>query len=192
MVTIFCPATDSAEVRQERVALPRTKTVQAPHWPSPQPYLVPVRPNRLRRTDSKDSPDAHSALCSAPLTIRLIDCMLDTVDSNFPPDYSTSGALPGTSRGTRSSNAVHQERITQIALTPTTVPVLSEGDLVADLTCALTTKRLLADPELFRIRKISFSSVVKVCVFHLGTNHGNRILSLRFFPPFISSRQAMR
>src|SRR6478735_5674806 len=94
MVTIFCPATESAGVRQERVALPRSKTVQAPHWPSPQPYLVPVRPSRLRRTESKDSPGTHSVLCSTPFTIRMRDCMLDR--SKVYPDYSNSAspALP--------------------------------------------------------------------------------------------------
>src|SRR5437660_11571845 len=28
---------------QERWACPSMRTVQAPHWPSPHPYLVPVR-----------------------------------------------------------------------------------------------------------------------------------------------------
>lgn len=96
MVKIFCPATESAGVRQERVALPRTKTVQAPHWPSPQPYLVPVRPSRLRRTESKDSPDAHSVLCSTPFTIRVMDGMLTAV--NFIPIILTLAASPSASK----------------------------------------------------------------------------------------------
>ena len=133
MVTIFCPATDSAGVRQERVALPRTKTVQAPHWPSPQPYLVPVRPSRLRRTESKGSSDAHSVLCSAPFTIRVMDGMLDAVNSNFPPDYSNSGALPGTSKGTFDFRTQCIRKGSPNSPTPKIVPVHSEENPVSDL-----------------------------------------------------------
>src|SRR5579871_71319 len=130
MVTIFCPATDSAGVRQDRVALPRTKTVQAPHWPSPQPYLVPVRPRRLRRTESKDSPDAHSAFCSAPFTIRVMDGMLDAENSNFPPGYSTSGGLPSTSQRFWIFERYTSRKDHPNSPRPTTVPVHSEEDPV--------------------------------------------------------------
>jgi hypothetical protein len=41
MVVIGLPAVAVAGVRQERTGLPSSRTVQAPHWPSPQPYLVP-------------------------------------------------------------------------------------------------------------------------------------------------------
>ncbi len=43
MVVIFAPAAAAAGMEQERVAAPSISTVQAPHWPSPQPYFVPVR-----------------------------------------------------------------------------------------------------------------------------------------------------
>ena len=37
---------------QERVATPSICTVQAPHWATPQPYLVPVMPSVSRNTQS--------------------------------------------------------------------------------------------------------------------------------------------
>ena len=50
MVVIGLPATLEAAVTHERVGAPSTRTVQAPHWPSPQPYLLPVNPKSSRRT----------------------------------------------------------------------------------------------------------------------------------------------
>ena len=44
------PWTALRGVRQERVGMPATRTMQAPHCPSPQPYLVPVRSSSSRRT----------------------------------------------------------------------------------------------------------------------------------------------
>ena len=38
------------------VARPSIRTVHAPHWPSPQLYLVPVRLSLFLKTESKDSP----------------------------------------------------------------------------------------------------------------------------------------
>jgi len=35
--------------RQEKAGLSSSSTVQAPHWPSPQPNLAPLRPRSLRR-----------------------------------------------------------------------------------------------------------------------------------------------
>src|SRR5712692_4933762 len=39
-------------IEHERVAAPFISTLQAPHWPMPQPYLVPVRPIESRSTQS--------------------------------------------------------------------------------------------------------------------------------------------
>ena len=50
-VTTFCAGlSEEAGVTQERTALPSMCTVQAPHWPSPQPKRGPCRPRSLRRT----------------------------------------------------------------------------------------------------------------------------------------------
>ena len=39
-----------AGIRQENTALPSASTVQAPHWPSPQPYLAAFSCRSSRRT----------------------------------------------------------------------------------------------------------------------------------------------
>src|SRR5262249_1802262 len=52
MVTTFLPATEPMSVWQERSATPSICTVQAPHRPAPQPYLVPVRPTWSRMAQS--------------------------------------------------------------------------------------------------------------------------------------------
>jgi len=43
MVVIFALAASATKVWQDLTAWPSSRTVQAPHSPSPQPYLVPVR-----------------------------------------------------------------------------------------------------------------------------------------------------
>ena len=53
---------------QERMGAPSSKTVQAPHWPSPQPYLVPVRLRSSRSTLRRVRSPSASTVASAPLT----------------------------------------------------------------------------------------------------------------------------
>src|ERR1700761_9786997 len=50
MVVMGLPVTEETWVRQERMAWPAPITVQAPHRPMPQPYLVPCRLRVSRRT----------------------------------------------------------------------------------------------------------------------------------------------
>src|SRR4029450_6186913 len=57
-------------VTQERVAWPSTSTVHAPHCPSPQPYLLPVRPSSYRSTERRLSAASPSTSCVVPLTRR--------------------------------------------------------------------------------------------------------------------------
>src|SRR2546430_9685105 len=52
MVVIFLPSTALMGSEHERIALPSTCTVHAPHCAMPQPYFVPVRPTCSRRTQS--------------------------------------------------------------------------------------------------------------------------------------------
>src|SRR5262249_21031698 len=101
MVMIFCPAKPSAGGRQERMALGVSllllwsSTVQAPQAPSPQPYLVPVRPSRFLRTESSVSPGAASTLCSLPLMFRTMAGMV------VRRDYRNAGSMDG-ARGLQS------------------------------------------------------------------------------------------
>ena len=43
MVRMSAPSWLTASARQELIRRPSTRTVQAPHWPRSQPFLVPVR-----------------------------------------------------------------------------------------------------------------------------------------------------
>jgi hypothetical protein len=43
MVVISLPSTVAAKVRQDKTGSPFNKTVQVPHSPIPQPYLLPVK-----------------------------------------------------------------------------------------------------------------------------------------------------
>src|ERR1017187_10069575 len=72
MVVIFLPTASEARVWQDFTAWPSSRTVQAPHSPSPQPYFVPVRLRQLRRTErSVSSPGALTGIL-APLILRVI------------------------------------------------------------------------------------------------------------------------
>src|SRR6476620_3334126 len=69
MVVISLPPTRPTCVMHERVATPSTRTVHAPHWPSPQPYLLPVRSRSLRRTESRLTDESISTAIFLPLTL---------------------------------------------------------------------------------------------------------------------------
>src|SRR5262245_17792374 len=67
MVTMRLPATVPTLVRQARAAWPSIKTVQAAHWPSPHPYLVPVRSRSSRKMLSSVRSASASIRRFAPL-----------------------------------------------------------------------------------------------------------------------------
>src|ERR1039457_510027 len=67
---IFALAAADTGVMQERVARPSSKTVQAPHWPSPQPYFVPVRSSRLRKMERRVSSAGALTLICVPLRFK--------------------------------------------------------------------------------------------------------------------------
>ena len=56
------PISAAAGVTHERAGCPSTCTVQAPHWATPQPNLVPVRPMSSRITH-------RSGVCSSASTL---------------------------------------------------------------------------------------------------------------------------
>src|SRR6185437_8821583 len=68
MVVTLRPAAAVIGVMHERTALPSRWTVHAPHWPMPQPNLVPVRPIESRKTQRSGVSAATSTLCDRPLT----------------------------------------------------------------------------------------------------------------------------
>src|SRR5579872_709976 len=68
MVSTSAPAICSTGTRQLLTSWPLTSTEQAPHSPSPQPSLAPVRPHSRRSTSSKRSIGKTSTSRGAPLT----------------------------------------------------------------------------------------------------------------------------
>jgi hypothetical protein len=57
-------------VRQERTGCPFRWTVQAPHWPIPQPYLAALRSRMSRSTHSSGMSEGTSTVCEFPFTAR--------------------------------------------------------------------------------------------------------------------------
>src|SRR5258708_35725400 len=73
MVTMDFPAASLTESWQERRGVPFSKMVHAPHWPSPQPYLVPVRPSSSRNAESNEVAGSDSKNRLFPLICAWID-----------------------------------------------------------------------------------------------------------------------
>src|SRR5689334_1123316 len=71
MVVTSEPCRLSTVVMQERVAVPSTCTVQAPHSAMPQPNLVPVMPSTSRNTQSSGVSLSTSTRCVVPFTLML-------------------------------------------------------------------------------------------------------------------------
>src|SRR6266571_6468863 len=78
IVVICFPAARATWVMHERVATPSISTVHAPHWPSPQPYLLPVKSRSLRKTDSRLTVESTSTVTFFPLTLRLVILTINT------------------------------------------------------------------------------------------------------------------
>src|ERR1700758_2870131 len=72
MVVMLLPATCETGVEQERVEVPSTCTVQAPHNPAPHPNFVPVSCRVSRNTQSSGVSGATLTLRSFPFTRSVI------------------------------------------------------------------------------------------------------------------------
>src|SRR6478735_1636207 len=70
IVVTVLPATDLQGVRQEKARLPSIRTEQAPHWASPQPYLVPVRCRSSRKTSSSGRVGSVARDWGLPLRVK--------------------------------------------------------------------------------------------------------------------------
>jgi hypothetical protein len=53
IVVTDLPTTSPTAIRQASAGAPSTRTVQAPHSPSPQPGFAPVKPRSARRNASR-------------------------------------------------------------------------------------------------------------------------------------------
>ncbi|MNR47088.1 hypothetical protein D3C85_1661440 [compost metagenome] len=76
MVVIAWLATLLTGMMQERRGRPSASTVQAPHWATPQPYLVPVSPSSSRITQSSGVSGATSTWRFVPLIISSMGLLL--------------------------------------------------------------------------------------------------------------------
>src|ERR1051325_9441761 len=71
MVVIAWPPALDTGVWHERTALPPICTVQAPHWPRPQPNFVPRKSSTARSTQSSGMSAGTSTLTDLPLTLSV-------------------------------------------------------------------------------------------------------------------------
>src|SRR3972149_11422011 len=77
MVTTSRPLQSAANSRQELSDAPSTRMVQAPHSPSPQPYLVPVRPSTSRSRFSALKADGTATRRPTPFRVNSISTFAD-------------------------------------------------------------------------------------------------------------------
>ena len=70
MVVIFLPSAADTGVTQERIGWPSRCTVQAPHRATPQPNLVPVRPDHVAQAHSRGMSSGTSRSVVVPLMSR--------------------------------------------------------------------------------------------------------------------------
>src|SRR5688572_9645111 len=68
MVTTSRPWTAPTAITHERAAWPAMWTVQAPHWATPQPNLVPVSRSSSRSTQSRGVSSSTSTVRDVPFT----------------------------------------------------------------------------------------------------------------------------
>src|SRR5229473_3429637 len=83
MVVTGLPTAALTGIWQERRGAPPISTVQAPHWPSPQPYLLPVKPSSSRRTYSRGVSGSYCTGYRLPFTS--ISIALGIVSPILPP-----------------------------------------------------------------------------------------------------------
>src|SRR3954447_16873771 len=76
--------TEDVGVTQDRTAVALMMTVQAPHWPRPQPNLGPCRPRSLRRTYSSGVAGSTSTVWERPFTFSVI-LLMDPSLYNWHP-----------------------------------------------------------------------------------------------------------
>src|SRR2546423_15155731 len=74
MVVKLRPADAEHGIWQARTALPSSRMVQAPQTPTPQPNLVPVRPNVSRMIHNNGVSLSSSTTCFVPLIVRSVFC----------------------------------------------------------------------------------------------------------------------
>ena len=93
MVVISRPSTRAASERHDFTRLPSIRTVQAPHWPRPQPFFEPVRCKCSRNASRSVVRGSSVSRCSVPLTRSTT---LRGAGAALVPCAAASGAARGT------------------------------------------------------------------------------------------------
>src|SRR5215831_7049736 len=78
-------------VTQDRSVRPWASTVQAPHWPSPQPNLGPRRLRSSLSTYSSGVVGSVSTVCALPLTVSTMVAILTSVALHGAPNPLLEG-----------------------------------------------------------------------------------------------------
>src|SRR5947207_1004840 len=92
-VTIDLPCVSAIVARQDRDGRPSTSTLQAPHWPSPHPNLVAVRPRPRKPGRNSRKPPPHS--CCGTRDVGLIAAAkLTYLRSSFSSQIGPNGHAP--------------------------------------------------------------------------------------------------
>src|SRR4029450_7152664 len=92
-VVISAPCTDDTGRMHERTASPLIRTVQAPHWPNPQPNRGPCRSRSLQRAYTSGVDGSTSTACDLPLT-RNVNALIGAVSLPTPEKSSQPFARP--------------------------------------------------------------------------------------------------
>ena len=139
MVTILSvDLTSFTRIEQERCTSPLMCTEQAPHWPIPQPYLVPVRPSCSRNTHNSGVSPSTTMLMALPFTFsdfcwaissspprRVIEVPPFSIDRMNPdPPVGVAGAMQRIAR-----TGPRRECCTENTATfPSDVPLIIPAD----------------------------------------------------------------
>src|SRR3954463_11911960 len=93
MVTILSDAfTLPTAIEQERCTSPLICTEQAPHWATPQPYLVPVKPTCSRMTHKSGVSSSTFTSRTLPLIFSL--AIRHTSQGGLRPPDLVAGLRP--------------------------------------------------------------------------------------------------
>src|SRR5450759_1003743 len=95
MVTTSRSWQSTANMRQELSDRPSTRMVHAPHSPSPQPYLVPVRPTTSRSMSRALMSTRTVARLLTPFRVNSMSCLSDMGEHPFGDVVDQFLAVPG-------------------------------------------------------------------------------------------------
>src|SRR2546430_15472837 len=100
-VVIATPVIVPTGVTQDRSVRPWASTVQAPHWPSPQPNLGPRKLRSSLSTYNSGVVGATSTVCAWPLTVSVSVAIVTSLALRKAPNPHLEGPGQGRHRSGR-------------------------------------------------------------------------------------------